>query len=545
MLPENQNLASRIDNPPADGGFRKILTPLGCSLSAFGVVLTLLFIRTILLIFPLRERLYAQIPDDAFYYLVLARNHAAHGAWTFDGVAPATGFHLLLGYLLSFMYSTHQNIGFMEVFVVSAIVNSLCIAASAGIVAWLVVELYGAAGVFGVGLVFLNSLIIRQSTALMEAPLVIFCASVLWSSVFHPRLKFTRFRIALGILAGFLGMMARSDFGLQAPILLASAIAGRYARRWSPEAALVAAWGLAGGIAGLGVVLAHSYSISGHLFQSSALIKRHWSTVNGYSMHPSVYLLTSLAEPYLASVKVKRLVAHAPILAAILWVDATRVKALVQSSSLYPAVAAGLVIVGYVLFYSLNGDIQEWYCASLAVPLSLSLAALFSSIPHLNDPRVIAAAAVTAAIALWTSVVPVWPWQKSMHDAGIFLRSLAPTTSVGAWNAGLISFFSERPVINLDGVVNDDLLEPIVSNRLANYVLDRRIDYILDFPTMLDAWHSRRGGYADGALASCLVSPRALGDDRPENLWGQGVVTLFKVDRECLTNRIKASDSAG
>jgi hypothetical protein len=35
------------------------------------------------------------IPDDAFYYLIMGRNFAATGRWTFDGVEPASGFHLL------------------------------------------------------------------------------------------------------------------------------------------------------------------------------------------------------------------------------------------------------------------------------------------------------------------------------------------------------------------------------------------------------------------------------------------------------------------
>ena len=49
------------------------------------------------------------IPDDAFYYLVPARSFATLGRWTFDGVEPSSGFHLLWGYLLaSFFHWFHR-----------------------------------------------------------------------------------------------------------------------------------------------------------------------------------------------------------------------------------------------------------------------------------------------------------------------------------------------------------------------------------------------------------------------------------------------------
>ena len=38
------------------------------------------------------------VPDDAFYYLKLAQNRVLLGVWTFDGVSPTSGFHLLHAY---------------------------------------------------------------------------------------------------------------------------------------------------------------------------------------------------------------------------------------------------------------------------------------------------------------------------------------------------------------------------------------------------------------------------------------------------------------
>src|SRR5882672_11990704 len=44
------------------------------------------------------------VPDDAFYYLVLAKHFAQLGRWTFDGTTNTTGFHLLHPYGLALVY---------------------------------------------------------------------------------------------------------------------------------------------------------------------------------------------------------------------------------------------------------------------------------------------------------------------------------------------------------------------------------------------------------------------------------------------------------
>ena len=56
------------------------------------------------------EQLQVQyIPDDAYYYLGLARNFTKLGFWTFDsGFSSTSGFHPLLAYLLSLIFSIFQ-----------------------------------------------------------------------------------------------------------------------------------------------------------------------------------------------------------------------------------------------------------------------------------------------------------------------------------------------------------------------------------------------------------------------------------------------------
>lgn len=68
-----------------------------------------------------------RIPDDAFYYLVTARNFASSGKWTFDGTEPASGFHLLWGYLLAFFFRLFPNASLHLIFTVGSIFQVCCL----------------------------------------------------------------------------------------------------------------------------------------------------------------------------------------------------------------------------------------------------------------------------------------------------------------------------------------------------------------------------------------------------------------------------------
>ena len=71
---------------------------------------------------------------------------------------------------------------------------------------------------------------------------------------------------------------------------------------------------------------------------------------------------------------------------------------------------------------------------------------------------------------------------------GAFYDDLAPWLSthtpadarVGAFNGGLISYFSDRTTVNLDGVMNDNAIAASRAARFAIYIDAQRIDYLAD-----------------------------------------------------------------
>ena len=64
-------------------------------------------------------------------------------------------------------------------------------------------------------------------------------------------------------------------------------------------------------------------------------------------------------------------------------------------------------------------------------------------------------------------------------SAWLAARTL-PSAQVGSFNAGLISFFSGRTTVNLDGVMNDNALEALRSGTLCDYIDAQRLDYLAD-----------------------------------------------------------------
>src|SRR5512146_3493146 len=67
-------------------------------------------------------------PDDAYYYLSLARNFVHYHEWTFDsGVSKTSGFHPMLAYFLALLYALFQpgTDGFVRISLLLSIMFTL------------------------------------------------------------------------------------------------------------------------------------------------------------------------------------------------------------------------------------------------------------------------------------------------------------------------------------------------------------------------------------------------------------------------------------
>lgn len=92
------------------------------------------------------KQLISVIPDDAFYYLVLAQNRVEYGFWTFDGTAPASGFHLLYAYSLSAIYALFGKLDWRTLYLTVGIMASSVIAIACYLMLRVIQEVIGKDG---------------------------------------------------------------------------------------------------------------------------------------------------------------------------------------------------------------------------------------------------------------------------------------------------------------------------------------------------------------------------------------------------------------
>jgi len=502
---------------------------LWMTISAIAIIHLLVFD---LIILNAPEMLQVQfIPDDGYYYLTLARNFIRFKQWTFDGGTSLTsGFHLMQAYLLAGLYKLFQPDA--AAYVRLALGLGAVIATVTALTAWGI-------GVRKKDVYFLMALTVivtaksflLNSVSITEWPLVILIAGLYCFSIYSQTAD-AQNRSTLFVL-GLLGSLARSDFGLLPLCIFISAL---FQERASKDKALTyaALAGLSGAILGVGLVIGHSYLTTGELVQSSALMKSHWAKYNHQKIYSAFVLNLDTLGMDLGFADFKRslfllgwLMLSGPLLMLIL------VKKSGQKTVPLPSFritkdqppreqilvrAAALCLIGYGIFYAYNGAAQHWYTANLIWPILI----LFLAGAHYLDVRILKEERFTflwlslfALLAFGVQMIGLyplsaqtspWPHQQLMLEAGQYLAQHPLDSKVGSWNSGVLGYYQGGTrIVNIDGLVNNDIYPYAIDNRLPNYLRANDIHYILDFENMLNPPFTVRGGYADNDFLTHLI----------------------------------------
>ncbi len=493
------------------------------------------------------------IPDDAFYYLTLSRNFATMGMWTFDsGISTATGFHPLLAYLLALLYKTVQPAP--EAFVQYGLVLSSLLTLTTLLIIW-ALGLRQSKPYF---LMILTLLISSKnytynSISITEWPLVVLFASLYVLYFYYSYYTVSRNSFLVLFTLGLLGSLARSDFGLLPfALFAASLLVMRFTRH--RRAILMSFAGLVG--AGLGVVLifVHNYIFSGHILQSSARMKAYLAQVYGVAYMPTVRLIADLLTGVVRNVTggygLPALIALLFTILAVFVILKSRNMAGSHSGAglslgidgrlreLTLVTAAGLCIMGCIFIYAHNAGIQPWYSANLVVPIFVLLVTVLcyfdSAIQH-HYRKLIEVAVSFIVIGIITgNLVAIhynlansrWPHQQIMLAAGRYLSQQTLDGNIASWNAGIIGYYQGGNVINIDGLVNDDIYPYVVNNALPTYLLYHDVNYIIDFQNMLNEPDRRlAGGYNSEAFRNSLQPVKVF--DEGQYRWQH--LTLYRL----------------
>ena len=490
------------------------------------VVWLLMSARVLLLVSEPSDRYIGAVPDDAFYYFQLARNFSRFGRWTFDGVAPSTGFHPLYAYLLAGSGLVGPDADPRRLLLVVGLASSAAIGASAALGASTASRVLGWQSAPWVTAVFVTPLALDQATMLLETWLACLFAAVVVHRIFASR-QISRTVIVTVAVAGVLGSLTRTDFVvLTAGIVLGLALTthAQVDRRRLGAAAVT----LGGAVVGLALVAVQNITIAGKPVQASIVVKAYWNQVAAQGTDPLAHATVSalrtiskasqLALPtgalggdwfvYLALLI--PLLAIAATVGTVLRLRRVPPTRLGHPSSL--TVSCFAVLVGFVAVYSIDGAVQRWYASNLLIPTALLLACIAST--WLGSRVFVIGMSVCVAylaIGLTQITHTEYPWQTANLRAGLALREQASVGTLGSWNAGILGFESDRGVVNLDGLVNDDAVPYVLSGRLDDYIRRRGVTAIVDTDAMLtDQPLRRQGGYENPLLVSCLAPPTEL-----------------------------------
>ncbi len=140
----------------------------------------------------------------------------------------------------------------------------------------------------------------------------------------------------------------------------------------------------------------------------------------------------------------------------------------------------------YYIFYL--GGFRIWYGLYLAIPVYALCVPLLARATLAVVPGGRLALAITTvcvlAFSLTSGSAPIAPHEYDKYQAALVankvLRDLPDTARIGSFNAGVYNFFTDREVINLDGVVNPGALAAHRDRDIAGYMRELDIAYLIE-----------------------------------------------------------------
>ena len=88
---------------------------------------------------------------------------------------------------------------------------------------------------------------------------------------------------------------------------------------------------------------------------------------------------------------------------------------------------------------------------------------------------------------------------QGYHAAALWVRDNLPADAlVGSMQGGVMSYFSERRVVNLDGVVNRAAYRALRDKRMGDYVRQQGIDYVVEYRGIMNRLFWPRSGMRPG-----------------------------------------------
>ena len=455
--------------------------------------------------------------DDTYYYLQTAWNAKVLGFVTFDGLHATNGVQLLwfvLIYLLALLAQT-KTVLLFSTLAVSFLLNGLC---------YLIILKIGAIvrqpflALIMASLWALQSLPFRIYSMGMENSLhafVFWCA--LWQSVeFLLRVQRREKPNFLGLtIVLIINAWTRLDSALLSAILFTFCV-GMLATTYRANLAVfVRTHGRAilgsSLLAGAGLVVQlTAFRLMGDSFLPVSALVKTSGAGRGVDVEPFEKLVRvfTLGMPSILQGRFPDLLLMAIGVVGIVLVVLARVNARAASDGmraflqLWSCLLAGETI--YYVYIALSDAEYApyfiWYRSPsfifwIVTASLLALSAFEYGSLAKRWTRVLHWAPLCSSLAIFA--LAVYMFVRSInftsdlyvarYDVALWMaENSAADTVFASWNAGQLGYFSDRTVINLDGVINSvDYYERVLvgSTSLSDYLIENNVDFVVDYDT--------------------------------------------------------------
>jgi len=442
------------------------------------------------------------VPDDTFYYLLIARNLAHTGRSTFDGVSATNGYHpLWMAVLVPLAGWLPVGVPLLRVALAMAFA---CQAATAALILRGLRPLVGddwayvAAGCWLINpLAFSIALTATEGALYAAVLMVVFLAHQALRRDAQARRagslkRLLPFAFALGVLC-----LTRTDGIIVATLslmwLVVSGTAGRAAIRDRIEPVAITA-----AIVGLCIVPWWLFSLVqvGSVTQDSGAMKMLWAAdaLPNYADRLANLNRTldffgrrslSLTMVWHFSWWTFALCATGLVVMLIGVVRHWRCEqAAALRSVLVPALVLALVY-GFVLV-----ERQVWWLALPGLALMLTMFIAGPTVLRLTRPRgrretVAMSAVMVCALAVFgrwhVKGYTPYPWQPDVRRSQLAIADIVPAgQSIGCFNAGIPAFFGPRRVVALDGLVSHQARQAWETQTLDDFIRQRDLHFVAD-----------------------------------------------------------------
>ena len=293
-------------------------------------------------------------------------------------------------------------------------------------------------------LMYLSKTLIINSTYIIESSFTIFWISLLTYLIFtNKKIKHLLIKIAI---VSILGQSFRFDFGIVTFILFLFYLIKRN-RHFKYIFPIIFS------SITLLLQILHNYILDLSFPPSSSIIKSFWAVEFGFLNQFKNSINIIFIDNFL-SFSFNRINRYAILLIIISYLSFILYQKFKHNKSYLPNHNlfnfSILVVFTYLIFYTRNGALQNWYIQNIHI--SLSTIFIFISLSLLDYFRIkkieylFILSGVLLFLNIYNSIIPLWPNQLMMYKQSQYIDN-KDFEKVGSFNSGIIGYFTKNTII--------------------------------------------------------------------------------------------------